>query len=315
MAVASKNILIFGATGLIGLYITQALIDAKAFLGRIAAFTSPHTAESKKHIIQNLEKQGLEVIIGDIRKEEDIINAYKGFDTVVSALGRNVIALQIDLIRLAEASNSIIRFFPSEYGTDIEYSSESATEKPHQQKLKVRTYISASVKRLEYTYLVTGPYADLYIAKSPGGLDIGTFDVKAKRAVLLGDADGMISFTTMFDVGKLLVAALKHPDVSRNRALKVNSFTTTPNAIVAEFESQSGGAKWDVSHISLARLKELEKEAWEKQVPLATAFTLKRIWAEGGTLYKKRDNGDIEMADKDMETLEIVVRRAIAQQG
>ncbi|OCL13192.1 isoflavone reductase family protein [Glonium stellatum] len=313
MAAASKNILIFGATGVIGLHITQALLNAKAHFGRVAAFTSSGTAESKKHIIQGLEKQGLEVVIGDIHKEEDIISVYKEFDTVISALGRNVIASQIDLIRLAEASNSIIRFFPSEYGTDIEYGPASAMEKPHQQKLKVRKYISSSVNRLEYTYLVTGPYADMYIAKSPDRPEMGTFDVKAKRAVLLGDADGKISFTTMPDVGKLLVAALKRPEATRNRALKVNSFTSTPNAILAEFERQTG-QKWDISYISLTKLKELENKAWEEQVPWATSFTLRRIWAEGGTLYEKRDNSDIGMEDEDMENLEIVVKRAISQQ-
>ena len=78
MAAAPKNILIFGATGTIGLYITRALLNAKASFGRIAAFASSNTAESKKHIIQSLEKQGLEVIIGDVYKEEDAINAYKG---------------------------------------------------------------------------------------------------------------------------------------------------------------------------------------------------------------------------------------------
>ena len=78
MAAAPKNILIFGATGVIGLYITRALLNAKTSFGRITAFASSNTTESKKDIIQSLEKQGLEVIIGDICKEEDVINAYKG---------------------------------------------------------------------------------------------------------------------------------------------------------------------------------------------------------------------------------------------
>ena len=78
MAAAPKNILIFGATGVIGLYITRALLNAKASFSRIAAFVSSNTTESKRHIIQSLEKQGLEVIVGDICKEEDVINAYKG---------------------------------------------------------------------------------------------------------------------------------------------------------------------------------------------------------------------------------------------
>lgn len=112
-------------------------------------------------------------------------------------MGRNVIAEQINLIRLAEASPSIKRFFPSEYGTDIKYSPQSANEKPHQQKLKVRAYLeSDAIKRLEYTYLVTGPYADLYIQKSADD-QAGTFDVQAKKATLLGDGNDKISLTTM----------------------------------------------------------------------------------------------------------------------
>lgn len=107
-----------------------------------------------------------------------------------------MIASQINLLELAEQTESVKRFFPSEYGTDIEYWPESAHEKPHQQKLKVRRYIAEHVKRLEICYLVTGPYADLYMGavKKP---EIGTYDVKGKRAVLLGDGNGKISLTTM----------------------------------------------------------------------------------------------------------------------
>ena len=87
------------------------------------------------------------------------------------------------------------RFFPSEYGTDIEYSPASAHEKPHLLKLKVRAYAN-TVKNLEFTYFVTGPYSDLYFDKSEKE-QIGTFDVKAKKAVLLGDGNGRVSFTAM----------------------------------------------------------------------------------------------------------------------
>lgn len=118
-----------------------------------------------------------------------------GFDTVVSAVGRNVIAEQINLIKLAEATPSISRFFPSEYGTDIEYYPESANEKPHQLKLKVRAYIKENVKRLQYTYLVTGPYSDMFITKAKNA-EYGTFDVKYKSATLLGTGNENISFTT-----------------------------------------------------------------------------------------------------------------------
>lgn len=111
-------------------------------------------------------------------------------------------------------------------------------------------------------------------------------------------------------MGKLLVAALRHPDESRNCALIVNSFTTTPKAILAEYERQTG-AEWEVSSISLDEWKRREAELWAQGSPLATLYTLRRIWAEGGTLYDApRDNERIGFTGA--ETLESVVADAIA---
>jgi NmrA-like family len=94
------------------------------------------------------------------------------------------------------SETSVTRFFPSEYGTDIEYSPKSASEKPHQQKLKVRKYM-ATVKDLEWTYLVTGPYSDLYFGPTRTNPEVGSFEPKDKKATLLGDGKGRVSFTAM----------------------------------------------------------------------------------------------------------------------
>lgn len=119
---------------------------------------------------------------------------------MVSAVGRNVIEHQTELVRLANTSPSVRRFFPSEYGTDIAHNPTSVNEKPHQKKLAVRAALQAC-DNLDYTYVVVGPYADgepgLYFGASPGFGHAGTFDVKKKEAVLLGDGNLKISFTTM----------------------------------------------------------------------------------------------------------------------
>jgi hypothetical protein len=124
--------------------------------------------------------------------------------------------------------------------------------------------------------------------------------------LLLVDFPSDIDF--LASVGKLLVAALQHPAVSRNRVLIVNSFTTTPDEILGEFERQTG-VKWEVEYTDLEKLKEMEEKAWQEQDPMAAAFTLKRIWTEGGTLYEKRDNALI--GDPPMETVADQVRQAI----
>jgi hypothetical protein len=104
------------------------------------------------------------------------------------------------------------------------------------------------------------------------------------------------------------MASLKHPVESRNRALKVNSFTTTPKDILAEFERQTG-ATWQVSYTSLDELRALEKEAWVNGDPTAAGITLRRIWTEGGTLYEKRDNDLIGPVE--VQSLSDIVRKVI----
>ncbi|KIV93763.1 hypothetical protein PV10_04954 [Exophiala mesophila] len=310
-----KKLLIVGATGLVGSRITDAIVKNRDSFERVAIFTSPSTAQSKAEVIERLKKEGVAIIEGDVTKTEDIQRAFQDVDTVISAVGRNAIESQIEMVRIADESPSVRRFFPSEYGTDIEHGPGSAVEKPHQKKLQVRAAIRGC-KNLEHTYVVSGPYADgepgLYFGASPFK-EAGNFDVKNKEATLIEDGQLKISFTTMKDVGKLVVLALKHPDASKNRALRVNSFTTCDKEILGEFEKQTGGQAWKVTYTSLDKLKQLEQEAWNNGVPYATVFTLRRIWAEGGTLYEARDNHLIE-ADEGMETLADAVAEAIRVQ-
>ncbi|KJX93515.1 isoflavone reductase family protein [Zymoseptoria brevis] len=307
----TKNILIFGATGLIGTHITKAILDNKSRWSSVAVFTSANTVQTKADEITHLKAQGVKIIEGDLTSESDVNNAYKGIDTVVSCVGRPVIDKQLLLIQLADKHPDVMKFLPSEYGTDIEYWPSSANEKPHQLKLKARALLK-TIQNLEYTYVVTGPYGDsdggLYLsAKSPEREEEGTFDVQRKRAVLLGDGKGKISLSTMRDVGKMVVAALLHPEASRNRALHVNSFTTTPNELAEEFQKQTD-EKWDVAYTSLDRLKQLEQET-------GGPLTLRRIWTEGGTLYDERDNELIGLKDGDVDTLQSAVALAISVQA
>ncbi|KAK7905360.1 hypothetical protein LTR67_000081 [Exophiala xenobiotica] len=310
---ACKKLLIFGATGLIGKYITQAIVENKDKFDRIAIFTSQGTVQSKADQIDALKKQGVDVIVGDVTNSEDVVKAYQDIDTVISAVGRNVIEQQVELVRLANESPSVHRFFPSEYGTDIEYGPTSANEIPHQKKLKVRAALREECVNLDHTYVVTGPYSDLFLGNNERFKQAGTFDVKNKEAVLVGDENTKISFTTMRDVGKLVVHAALHPEASRNKALRVNSFTATNKEILEAFKKKTGGQPWKVSYTSIEDVKKMEQEALEAGNPFATLFTLRRIWAEGGTLYEKRDNYLID-AEDDMDSLEDAVSEAVKAQ-
>lgn len=323
----SKRILVFGATGVVGKVLVNSLLNAGDQFERIGIFTSADTAASKAETLNGFEARGAKIIIGDLYKDADVLGAYKGnghqhcakdgtftdtapgFDTVVSAVGRFAIDKQIDLIKLADESPNIIRFIPSEYGTDIAYNERSATERPHQKKLKVRTALESSdFQHLTYTYIVTGPISDLYMGNMSAEPQMGSFDVVRREATLLGDGNDRISLTSMADVGRLLVAVLKNPAFCDRKAIRVNSFTTTPHAILAELERQTE-SRWKVAYTSCDDLRRLEDTAWAANNPLASIYTLRRIWTEGSTLYAETDNKAIGMGK--MDTLEMIVQETV----
>ncbi|KIH91184.1 isoflavone reductase family protein [Sporothrix brasiliensis 5110] len=315
MSFAPSRLLIFGATGAIGKYITEAVLAAKPAFSHVSIFTSTNTATTKPELLSRWKASGvsLSVVVGDVTSADDVANAYKSEkpDTVISALGRGALHVQTKLVELAEASESVKWLFPSEYGTDIEHNAKSPNEKPHQNKLALRKYIRENVKKLHVTYLVTGPYFDMWVA-SPTDPKLGRFDAANKQAYVIEDGEGKIGFCTMLDVGKFLVAALRHPQESFGKALKVQSFVVTPNEVVAAYEKQTGGDKWQVTKVPLAELQALEEKAWADGIPTATAYTLRRIWAEGGTLYEKNDNELIGVGPNDTDSLATAVGRALA---
>jgi len=117
----------------------------------------------------------------------------------------------------------------------------------------------------------------------------------------------------MLSVGKFVVATLRHPETSFGKALKVQSFIVTPNQVLAEFEKQTGGEKWKVTRTSLEDIRTGEAKAWEEGNPRAVSYTLRRIWAEGSTLYEKNDNSVVELEEGsgELETLSQAVKKGL----
>lgn len=78
MAPPTENVLIFGATGVIGRYITDAIVNAQPPFKRIGIYTSADTVEKKAAEIQSLKDKGVEVIAGDFKDDYKILGTFKG---------------------------------------------------------------------------------------------------------------------------------------------------------------------------------------------------------------------------------------------
>ena len=197
MSSPKLSVLVIGATGNIGNFITSSLIDAKNDFSKITVFTSEATLSSKVELLNKWKAAGVHVVTGDVTNPADITRAYSGIEVVISCVGRAVLDQQQELIRLAEESESVQWFLPSEYGTDIEHNNKSSNERPHQVKLGVRKYIREHTKRLRVTYVVVGPYFEMWLGGGTSIDQIGGFDLENNKAVLIGDGEGKIGFTTM----------------------------------------------------------------------------------------------------------------------
>lgn len=120
-----------------------------------------------------------------------------------------------------------------------------------------------------------------------------------------------MQLTRLLSVGKFVVATLRSPEKSFGKALKVQSFVVTPNDVLAEYERQTG-SKWEVTKTPLDEIKVFEARLWEEGDPRATLVTLRRIWAEGGTLYPQNDNEVVGMRPEDLDSLDAAVAKALA---
>jgi NAD(P)-dependent dehydrogenase (short-subunit alcohol dehydrogenase family) len=192
-----SRILIFGGTGTIGRYITSALLRTKTASQQLVLFTSPTSEKEKAPLLNKWKSEGLEVIAGDLASKDDVTAAYQGVDTVISAVGRGALQLQLKLLDLAEKTESVKWFLPSEFGTDIEHNDKSPNERPHQVKLQVRKHIRENIKRLKVTFVVTGPYFDMWVNAAPGLEIAGGFVPEKKLAYVIEKGDDKVGFCTM----------------------------------------------------------------------------------------------------------------------
>ncbi|KAF2859225.1 NAD(P)-binding protein [Piedraia hortae CBS 480.64] len=312
MAAHSRNVLIFGATNRIGEFVTRAVLEHQNSFNRIGVFASANMLWMMSDELDALRAQGVEIFSGNLSLDDDILEAFSGFDTVVSCLGKSAALHQKRIIELANHHPDVHRFIPCCFTTGAVLDSVIDKQQP---ELTVRAVLEAS-KTLEYTCLVTGLFAEGYPSfflgsRPPSNEAEGMFDVQRQRAVLLGDVSQAISLTTIHDCAAFVVATLLRPDQTRNRFLRVNSFTATPKAILEEFEKQTGGS-WNVSYTSLDTLKNKEKAALHRGDYQSELLTMKRIMAEKGLQHSLNDNAVIAIDEKD--SLEVAVQRAIEVQ-
>ncbi|GES90308.1 hypothetical protein RCL_jg13422.t1 [Rhizophagus clarus] len=204
------TVTIIGATGNAGYAVTEAFLNDGSY--RVKILERKQDENEKAEI---LASKGAEIVYADYSNKDELVEAFKGTDVIVSAIADRVnftslYDLQIPFLVAAKEA-SVKRFIPSEFGNGCKTPDHLIDEG----KIKFREELEKS--GLEYTYIHTGLFYEFL---------------------------GWIPATSLSDIGKYTVATLKTPE-ARNAHIRVTGSNLTLNEYLQKFEEASG-SKWEV---------------------------------------------------------------------
>jgi uncharacterized protein YbjT (DUF2867 family) len=115
---ASKSVLVVGATGHLGRHFPSALREkGKDVLLLLRKETVQSTNQAKRALVDGFVKQGARIIEGNMEGTASLERACAEADAVISAVS-STLAAQPALANAAKKTGRVQRFIPSEFGFD-----------------------------------------------------------------------------------------------------------------------------------------------------------------------------------------------------
>ncbi|KAJ0009798.1 hypothetical protein Pint_34701 [Pistacia integerrima] len=205
MATKSK-ILLIGGTGYIGKFIVEASAKASHptfVLVREATLSNP----DKSKIIENFKSLGVNFITGDLYNHESLVNAIKQVDVVISTVGHALLGDQDKIIAAIKEAGNVKRFFPSEFGNDVDH--VHAVE-PAKTAFGIKANIRRTVEKegIPYTYVANSFFSGYFL---PSLAQPGATSPPRDKVVILGDGNPKAIFNKEDDIATYTIRAVDDP--------------------------------------------------------------------------------------------------------
>uniref|UniRef100_A0A0E0E200 NmrA-like domain-containing protein n=1 Tax=Oryza meridionalis TaxID=40149 RepID=A0A0E0E200_9ORYZ len=266
MAAARKErsrVLVIGGTG----YISRYIVAASAREGHLTSVLvrDPAPADpAKAAVLQGFRDSGATLVKGDLYDHESLVAAIKSADVVISAVGYAQLADQTRIISAIKEAGNVKRFFPSEYGNDVDrVHAVEPVKSVYATKARIRRVIEA--EGIPYTCLLE-LLCWSFLAKSGTGLDQGP-----------SNRQGV--FATEEDVGTYTIKAVDDP-----RTLKKILYLRPPSNILSHNELVSLWEKKVGKTFERVYIPEDEvlKKTQESPAPLNVVLSINHsVWVKG----------------------------------
>lgn len=205
MAQKSK-ILFIGGTGYIGKFIVEASVKAgHPTLALVRQSTVSDPVKGK--LVENFKSLGVTLVFGDLYDHGSLVAAIKQVDVVISTVGHLQLADQDKIIAAIKEAGNVKRFFPSEFGNDVDrvHAVEPA-KTAFETKAQIRRKIEA--EGIPYTYVSSNYFAGYFLPTlSQPGLTAPPRD----KVIIPGDGNVKAIFNNEADIGTYTIRAVDDP--------------------------------------------------------------------------------------------------------
>lgn len=282
MATKSK-ILFIGGTGYIGKFIVEASVK-----GGHPTFAlvrgSTLSSSSKSKIIEHFKSLGVNFITGDLYNHESLVHAIKQVDVVISTVGHAQLVDQDKIIAAIKEAGNVKRFFPSEFGNDVDrvHAVEPA-KTAFATKAKIRRAIEA--EGIPYTYVSSNCFAGYFL---PNLAQPGATAPPRDKVVILGDGNPKAIFNKEDDIGTYTIRAVDDPrTLNKILYLRPPGNIYSFNDIVSLWEKKIGKTLEKIYVPEEQVLKNIQEAA----VPLNVSLAI------GHSVFVKGDHTNFEIEE------------------
>ncbi|KAG7943996.1 hypothetical protein I3843_15G074600 [Carya illinoinensis] len=283
MAMKSR-ILIIGGTGYIGKFIVEASTRAghpTFALVRESTLSDPNP--SKRELVQKFNNLGVTLLHGDLYDHESLVKAIKQVDVVISTVGPPQFADQIKIVAAIKEAGNIKKFFPSEFGNDVDrVHAVGPAKKAFATKAEIRRAVEA--EGIPYTYVVNNFFAGYFIPI------LAQPEVTAPpmdKVYIYGDGNTQAIFNKEDDIGTYTIRAVDDPrTLNKILYLKPPKNFYSFNELVALWENKIIGKTLEKTYVPEDKiLKDIEE----------SPFPISKILSINHSIFVKGDQTNFEI--------------------
>nr|ABK26927.1 unknown [Picea sitchensis] len=232
---SSSRILLIGATGYIGRRLAKASLDLGHPTFLLVRESTTSSNSEKAQLLESFKASGANIVHGSLEDHANLVEAVKNADVVISTVGSLQIESQVNIIKAIKEVGTIKRFFPSEFGNDVDnvHAVEPA-KSVFEVKAKVRRAIEA--EGIPCTYVSSNCFAGYFLANlAQAGLTAPPRD----KVVILGDGNAKVVYVEEEDIGTFTIKAVDHPrTLNKTLYLRLPSNTLSFNDLVSLWEKK-----------------------------------------------------------------------------